>query len=212
MKATSSRAPLNFIRNLLQHQRKWILLFSGSQELFELDYYWSDYLINTRALRMTYLHELEARDLIQQPVENFSNIYEPTAIDAIIQLTRCQPYLVQLVCYEVVELLNRDIRRNRREADTAKATAQDVQEVIPVVLERGDQYFRELWKSLTDSDVYDGLRLRSLLRRIIYGETPTQQDKGVIRKLTRKEILTPEGNAFQVPLVQKYIEQLLEEE
>ncbi|MBC1220930.1 AAA family ATPase [Nostoc sp. UCD121] len=205
VKATSSRAPLNFIRNLLQHQRKWILLFSGSQELSELDDYWSDYLINTRALRMTYLHELEARDLIQQPVENFRNIYEPTAVDEIIQLTRCQPYLVQLVCYEVVELLNRDIRRNRREADTAIATAQDVQEVIPVVLERGDQYFRELWRSLADSD-------RSLLRRIIYGETPTQQDKGVVRKLTRKEILTPEGNAFQVPLVQKYIEQLLEEE
>ncbi len=212
VEATSSRAPLNFIRNLLQHQRKWILLFSGSQELSELDDYWSDYLINTRALRMTYLHELEARDLIQQPVENFSDIYEPTAIDEIIQVTRCQPYLVQLVCYEVVELLNRDIRRNRREADTAKATAQDVKEVIPVVLERGDQYFRELWKSLADSDVYDGLRLRNLLRRIIQGETPTQQDQGVIRKLTRKEILTQEGNAFQVPLVEKYIEQLLEEE
>ncbi len=205
VEATSSRAPLNFIRNLLQHQRKWILLFSGSQELSELDDYWSDYLINTRALRMTYLQESEARDLIQQPVENFSNIYEPTAVDEIIQVTRCQPYLVQLVCYEVVELLNRDIRRNRREADTAKATAQDVKEVIPVVLERGDQYFRELWKSLADSD-------RSLLRRIIYGETPTQQDRGVVRKLTRKEILTQEGNAFQVPLVQKYIEQLLEEE
>ncbi|RCJ26766.1 hypothetical protein A6V25_19695 [Nostoc sp. ATCC 53789] len=205
VEATSSRAPLNFIRNLVQHQRKWILLFSGSQELSELNDYWSDYLINTRALRMTYLQELEARDLIQQPVENFSDIYELTAVDEIIRLTRCQPYLVQLVCYEVVELLNRDIRRNRREADTAKATAQDVQEVIPVVLERGDQYFRELWKSLADSD-------RSLLRRIIHGETPTQQDKGVVRKLTRKEILTPEGNAFQVPLVQKYIEQLLEEE
>ena len=205
VKATSSRAPLNFIRNLLQHQRKWILLFSGSQELSELDDYWSDYLINTRALRMTYLHELEARDLIQQPVENFRDIYEPTAVDEIIQLTRCQPYLVQLMCYELVELLNRYIRRNRREADTAIATAQDVKEVIPVVLERGDQYFRELWRSLADSD-------RSLLRRIIHGETPTQQDKGVIRKLTRKEILTQEGNAFQVPLVQKYIEQLLEEE
>ncbi len=205
VKATSSRAPLNFIRNLLQHQRKWILLFSGSQELSELDDYWSDYLINSRALRMTYLHESEARDLIRQPVENFRDIYELTAVDEIIQLTRCQPYLVQLVCYEVVELLNRDIRRNRREADTAKVTAQDVKEIIPVVLERGDQYFRELWKSLTDSD-------RSLLRRIIHGETPTQQDKGVVRKLTRKEILTPEGNAFQVPLVQKYIEQLLEEE
>lgn len=205
VKATSSRVPLNFIRNLLQHHHNWILLFSGSHELSELDDYWSDYLINTRALRMTYLQESEARDLILHPVENFTNIYEPTAVDAIIQLTRCQPFLVQLVCYELVESLNGDIRNNQGNADTVKATAQNVEEIIPQVLARGVQYFRELWTSLAESD-------RSFLRRIIHGETPTQQDKGVVRKLARKEILTIEGNAFQVPLVQKYVEQLLEEE
>ncbi|MDB9353220.1 AAA family ATPase [Nodularia spumigena CS-588/05] len=205
VKETNSRAPLNFIRNLLQHQKKWILLFSGSHQLSELDNYWSDYLINTRALQMSFLQESEARELILQPVEDFPNIYEPTAVDEIIQLTHCQPYLVQLVCYELVELLNRDIRRNQRQANIAKATAQDVQTIIPTVLERGDQYFRELWTSLEDSD-------RNLLRRVIQSETPTQQDKGVVRKLARKEILTQEGNAFQVPLVQRFVEQLLEDE
>ncbi|MEH2125619.1 ATP-binding protein [Nostoc sp.] len=145
VKATSSRAPLNFIRNLLQHHQNWILLFSGSHELSELDDYWSDYLINTRALRMTYLQESEARDLILHPVENFTNIYEPTAVDAIIQLTRCQPFLIQLVCYELVESLNGDVRKNQGNADTVKATAQNVEEIIPQVLARGVQYFRELW-------------------------------------------------------------------
>ncbi|MEH2461022.1 ATP-binding protein [Nostoc sp.] len=205
VKATSSRAPLNFIRNLLQHHQNWILLFSGSHELSELDDYWSDYLINTRALRMTYLQKSEARDLILHPVENFTDIYEPTAVDAIIQLTGCQPFLVQLVCYELVESLNGDIRKNQGNADTVKATAQNVEEIIPQVLARGVQYFKELWTSLAESD-------RSLLRRIIHGETPTLQDKGVVRKLARKEILTIKDNTFQVPLVQKYIEQLLEEE
>ncbi|AHJ27477.1 hypothetical protein [Nodularia spumigena] len=205
VKETNSRAPLNFIRNLLQHQKKWILLFSGSHQLSELDNYWSDYLINTRALQMSFLQESEARELILQPVEDFPNIYEATAVNEIIELTHCQPYLVQLVCYELVELLNQDIRRNQRQADTAQATAQDVQTIIPTVLERGDQYFRELWTSLADSD-------RNLLRRVIQGETPTQQDKGVVRKLARKEILTQEGNAFQVPLVQRFVEQLLEDE
>ncbi|WP_099070306.1 ATP-binding protein [Nostoc linckia] len=205
VKATNSRAPLNFIRNLLQHHQKWILLFSGSQELSELEDYWSDYLINTRALRMTYLQESEARDLILHPVENFTNIYEPSAVDAIIQLTRCQPFLVQLVCYELVESLNGDIRRNQGNADTVKATAQNVEEIIPQVLEVGVQYFRELWRSLAEND-------RNLLRRLIQGEIPTPQDKGVVRKLARKEILTVEGDAFQVPLVRRYVEQVLEEE
>ncbi len=140
-------------------------------------------------------------------MEDFPNIYDRTAVDTIIHLTRCQPYLVQLTCYEVVELLNRDIRENRRDASTPKATARDVETVIPIVLERGGQYFGELWKSLTDSD-------RNLLQRLVQGETPTTQDKAVLRKLERKEILekTESSYRFQVPLVQKYIEQVVEEE
>lgn len=84
----------------------------------------------------------------------------------------------------------------------------EVETVIPIVLERGGEYCRELWKSLTDSD-------RNLLRRLVQGETPTTQDKAVLRKLERKEILekkTEFGYCFQVPLVQKYIEQVVEEE
>jgi hypothetical protein len=101
----------------------------------------------------------------------------------------------------------RDIRENRRDASTPKATAQDVETVIPTVLERGGEYFRELWKSLTDSD-------RNLLRHLVQGETPAAQDKAVLRKLERKEILekTASSYRFQVPLVQKYIEQVVEEE
>jgi hypothetical protein len=109
------------------------------------------------------------------------------------------------MCYELVELLNRDIRANRRQPSTAKATLADVQEIIPIALEEGQLYFSELCRSLENSD-------RHLLSRLIAGETPTPQDSKLVKKLARKEILTPEGNAFQVPLVKKYIEQLLEEE
>jgi uncharacterized protein len=65
--------------------------------------------------------------------------------------------------------------------------------------------FTELWTSLQDND-------RDFLRRLIADEIPTQEDKGVMKKLTRKEILTSDGNTFQVPLVQRFIEQLLEQE
>jgi AAA+ ATPase superfamily predicted ATPase len=205
IESTNSHVPLNFLRNVIQHQRKWILLFSGSHQLSELPDYWSDCLINTRALRMSYLEELEARELIVNPIEEFPQIYELDTIDEIIKLTHCQPYLVQLLCYELVELINRDIRRKTKEHKIAKVTIQDVKFIIPIVLERGDQYFRELWTSLANND-------RDFIRRLISSETPTQQDQGVIKKLIRKEILTPEGNAFQVPLVQKFVEQLIEEE
>jgi hypothetical protein len=211
VKATGTIAPLDFLRNVLQHRASWTLLFSGSHEPKELpdlpNERWSNYLINTRTLRVTYLDEESARELIVQPVEDFPDIYDRTAVDTIIHLTRCQPYLVQLTCQEVVELLNRDIRENRRDASTPKATARDVESVIPTVLERGGEYFRELWKSLSDRD-------RNLLQRLVQGETPAAKDKAMLRKLERKEILekTESGYSFQVPLVQNYVEQVIEEE
>ena len=69
------------------------------------------------------------------------------------------------------------------------------------------EYFRQLWKSLSDRD-------RNLLQRLVHGETPAAQDKAVLRKLERKEILekTESGYSFQVPLVQNYIQQVVEEE
>ncbi len=93
-----------------------------------------------------------------------------------------------------------DIRVNHK-------ARKEVETFIPTVLERGGEYFRELWKSLTDSD-------QNLLRRLVEGEPPAPQDNAVLRKLERKEILqkTESGYRFQVPLVQKFIEQVVEEE
>jgi hypothetical protein len=47
VEATGSKAPLNFLRNVLQHRASWTLLFSGSHEPKELPDYWSDYLISS---------------------------------------------------------------------------------------------------------------------------------------------------------------------
>jgi hypothetical protein len=58
------------------------------------------------------------------------------------------------------------------------------------------------------------LRYRNLLRRLVQGGTPTVEDKTVLRKLERKEILqkTESSYRFQLPLVQNYVEQVVEEE
>ncbi|MCI5166560.1 MAG: ATP-binding protein, partial [Candidatus Electrothrix sp. GM3_4] len=51
VRATDSRAPLNFLRHLIQHRDRWTLLFTGAQTTEELPAYWSDYLINCETLR-----------------------------------------------------------------------------------------------------------------------------------------------------------------
>jgi hypothetical protein len=97
--ATNSRVPLNFLRNILQHRKQWILLFSGSHRFGELPSYWSDYLINTRTVPVSFLDEESARSLIIEPVKDFPIIYDASSVDRIIELTNCQPYLIQLICY-----------------------------------------------------------------------------------------------------------------
>jgi len=203
VRATGSRAPLDFLRHVLQHRQQWILLFSGSHTLEELDDYWSDYLINTRSLRVTYLQEEEARDLIREPVEEFPDIYEPEAVDRIIWLTRCQPYLVQLTCFALVEELNR--KAAGTDARATKATAADVEAIIPKVLETGGVYFRELWRRRIT------IEQRRAIGRLVNGEEPAPEDSWAWRKLEQKEVLEvgPGGERrFQVPLVQQFIENI----
>lgn len=228
IEATGSKAPLNFLRYVLQHMPAWTLLFSGSHELSELtdqrqkkkknknideydDWNWSDYLINTRALRMTFLEESEARELILQPVDDFSTtIYEDDAVDEIINITHRQPYLVQLVCFELVERLNEIIKKEKRIRGTTKASLEDIKAIIPVVLERGDQYFREQWSRFTEEE-------QNFLYRLSDGEKPKREDKLIVRSLLRKEVLKQEDISgknsdsfgklsFHVPLFQRYVE------
>ncbi|MEQ9487176.1 CHASE2 domain-containing protein [Coleofasciculus sp. F4-SAH-05] len=196
---TNSRIPLNFLRHVLQHRCQWILLFSGSHTLDELEPYWSDYLINTRSLRVSYLQQPEAEELIVEPIAEFPKIYEPLTVSQIIQATRCQPYLVQLLCTVIVDHLNREKRR--------LATPDDVQTCIPIAIETGGMYFRELWTSLSEPE-------QDFLESLITEETPHPQNKSTVRRLIRKEILEKTGDCyrFQVPLVERFITQVVTEE
>ncbi len=199
IEATGSRAPLNFVRHLLQHQPQWLVLFSSAHALAELPTYWSDYLINTRTLRVSYLKETEARELIEQPVADFPDIYQAEAVASIIKLTRCQPFLLQLLCSTLVEQLNREGRR--------LATAKDVQTAAPTAIETGGFYFRELWHSLTAKE-------QKLLLKLARQESPVEASRPLIQRLVQKEILEKKENGchFQVPLVQMFVEQVIMEE
>ena len=195
---TNSRIPLNFFRHVLQHRRQWILLFSGSHTLDELEPYWSDYLINTRSLRVSYLQQSEAEELIVQPIADFPKIYKALTVSQIIQATRCQPYLVQLLCTVIVDHLNREKRR--------LATPDDVQTCIPIAIETGGMYFRELWTTLSEPE-------QDFLEDLITEETPYPPTKSTVRRLIRKEILEKTGDCyrFQVPLVETFITQVVTE-
>ena len=203
---TNSRAPLNFLRHIIQHRPAWTLLFSGSHTLDEIEDYWSDYLINTREVRVSYLEQPEAEELIVHPVPDFPDIYVPETVERIIYWTRCQPYLLQLLCCELVDYLNKKYCEN---ALNIKATPQDVDEIIPKALISGNPYFDELWRnSLKEQQ-------RECMRNLINKVTPTPENRKIWRKLIQKEILEDDsvgGVRFQVPLIERSIREKIEEE
>jgi hypothetical protein len=81
-----------------------------------------------------------------------------------------------------------------------------VQTCIPIAIETGGMYFRELWTSLSEPE-------QDFLEYLITEETPHPQNKSTVRRLIRKEILEKRGDCyrFQVPLVERFITQVVTE-
>ena len=92
---------LGMLRHLIQHRPRFKVFLAGSHTLDELQR-WAGYLINVQVVNISYLKEDEARKLIEQPVKDFALRYEPDASQRGLDLTRWHPFLVQLLCGEIV--------------------------------------------------------------------------------------------------------------
>jgi hypothetical protein len=131
------------IRHTIQHHSQIVLLFAGSHRPDEMELNWSDTLISSRLVRVSYLAEEEARQLITAPVPGFEVSYQPGSVERILEITRCQPNLVQAVCYELVNGLNAEGRREARR--------EDVEGAIEQAFETAHLYFAELWRQMQEN-------------------------------------------------------------
>jgi uncharacterized protein len=202
---------LSLLRNVIQHHERIIVLLSGSHHLDELPPRWADALVTTQSLRIGFLDEADARELILHPVKNFPEIYEPAAVERILSLTHSQPYLVQLLCGLLVEKMNKE----RREPPASYVNLADVEAVIQQALQRGEAYFNDLWRSQTG-----GKLAQRALEKLAFteGERATSAEirqmtddeealRDTMRILLRREIIEPaeDGYHVTVPLIGYYV-------
>jgi hypothetical protein len=131
-------AVLGMLRYLIQHRPCFRVLLSGSHSLPEVRR-WASYLINVQTIHVSYLNESEACQLIERPVEGFALSYEREASRRVLHLTRRHPFLIQLLCAEIVALKNEQVPATRR-----LATATDVETAVAVALEHGSFFFSHL--------------------------------------------------------------------
>jgi hypothetical protein len=195
---------LDFLRNLIQHHSQVTLLLAGSHRPAEIGRPWSNYLISAVVLPISYLRPEDVEKLVTQPIPGFPLYYKPEAVQHIIQLTRCQPLLVQLLCQQLVILLN---ERGEREAGVA-----EIEAAVPGALSQGGTlYFTYLAEY--DAGVEGQVMLRELALHgpgavlpedtLTHGE-PARQE--ALRRLLARDLVerADGGIRFEVELTRRW--------
>lgn len=206
----SESAVMSMFRHLIQHRPRFKVLLTGSHSLDEFGR-WASYLINVQIVHISYLNETEARQLIEQPVRDFALRYEPAASQRVLDLTRGHPFLIQLLCAEIVALKNEQDTSIRRLARLA-----DVEEAMPAALSHGSFFFADIQRNQLDALAVEVLRFMAAKGEgaIISAHTlehhfPTDLAETVAR-LTRRQLIEPAsaGYRFQVELIRRWFAQL----
>lgn len=186
---------LNQLRTIVQHRERIVALFSGGHRFEEMrTINWSDYLINVKMLELSFLAPEDARELITEPVPLLQ--YESGVIEQIIEMTHCQPYLLQAVASDLVNYLNSERRM--------LATASDLEIAVEKVLVTAQAYFFYIWtEDCSESE-------REILRAIATFQTNSStpaDNPAALQSLCHKEILERRGSCyrFTIELFRRWI-------
>ncbi len=199
---------LGMLRNLIQHRPKFKVLLAGSHTLNEFQR-WSSYLINAQVLHLGYLQESEARQLIETPIENFALRYEPPASQRVIDITKGHPFLIQLLCAEIVALKNDQDPSIRR-----LATLADVEAAIPEALEHGSMFFSDIQCNQLDGTALAVLRHcaqqgeGAIISKLALAQQFSVGLAESIDLLLRRELLEtqPAGYCIQLELIRRWFD------
>jgi tetratricopeptide (TPR) repeat protein len=202
---------LGMLRHLIQHRPRFKVLLAGSHTLDELQR-WSSYLINVQVVKIGYLKETESRQLIERPVEGFPLRYESDASQRVLDLTHGHPFLVQLLCEEIVALKNEQEPSVRR-----IARLKDVERAIPEALAHGRMFFDDIQQNQIDVTALDLLRSMAaqgaggvLNRKTLERELadPNRLDHS-LDLLLRRDLIEQVGSGyrFQVELIRQWFAQ-----
>ena len=199
---------LGMIRHLIQHRLKFKVLLSGSHTLKEFQR-WSSYLINVQVIHVGYLSQKETFQLIESPVVGYQLKYTPEAMQRLYDLTTGHPFLVQLLCAEVVALKNEQAPTLRR-----LATLDDVNTAVSPAIEHGSFFFADIEKNQVDMVGLEILRfiaqqgefgIANRSQLVNYFPSLLELENGLAELQSRELIaLKDEGYQFEVELIRHW--------
>jgi hypothetical protein len=138
---------MGYLRGLVQMSSKVAFAFAGLHTLEEMTAdYFQPFFASVIPIHVDFLQSGATRQILANPDEDFPLDYTPEALDQIYALTAGQPYLVQLVGFQLVRRYNDFVFEQGRPRDPV-FTVEDVEAVIndPEFFKRGRYYFDGVW-------------------------------------------------------------------
>ena len=129
---------LSYVRSMIQHRDYLAFLFTGTHKLEQMSKdYWSIFFNIAIHKQVSFMEKVDAEKLIRVPVQGRLGIDDLT-VEKILMLTSGHPYFIQLLCYKLVELCNRQERNY--------ATVNDLNLVVNDLVVDGENHFAYFWK------------------------------------------------------------------
>jgi len=164
--------------------------------------------VNVQTLRVSFLRVDEIYQLITQPIPAFpgEHIFCEEAVEEIINVTGCHPFLVQAVCSALINDLKAD---KRNQAET-----QDVVIAVNKVLEIWwDTYFQDLWKRTDQGQriclaIVKNLGKGDLQKIAQHSEMEESVVRSILQTLLKRDLVVLEQGSYRIttPIFNEWIE------
>ncbi|NMF81865.1 ATP-binding protein [Nodosilinea sp. P-1105] len=138
---------LAYLRGLVQDSPRVGFAFAGLHTLEEMSAdYFQPFFASVIPIKVDFFQPTTVQDLLPNPGGDFPLDYDYDALDAIWELTAGQPYLTQLVGFQLVRRYNDQVFE-RQQSREPKFMVADVQAVIdqPDFFDKGKPYFQGVW-------------------------------------------------------------------
>jgi hypothetical protein len=187
-----SRGLLMQLRDTMQHKPRLIFIFSGLSHIKDLpNPYWAEVFVNVRTLKISFLQNVDGYKLLTEPAPEL--IYETDElIEKILDLTGCQPFLLQAIAAELVSNLNLSSK--------LAISNQDLDLAIKEVFKSWQNYFEGyIWQKECTSDTH-----KLIVKRIAEEKkvNVSQFDfcSKQVKDLIEKDILKNQGGMLELTM------------
>jgi len=148
------------LRHQMQHLPNVAFILAGSRQIENAPAEYSNTILNIALPKeVSFLDEPNARDLIEKPVAG-KVIYRKEAVDELLLLTHCHPYLLQLLCHHLIDEMKQAKKENCISLDHVQAT-------VNHFIKQGIPHFSSIWSGL---DQVERKTLNALVDLTMHGQ------------------------------------------